>query len=100
MTVTKDGAVVKTIVKSDEAGVIVIVASPKKHLTAHGKDGQLLFDGEIESQEGQRKVPSELWDKVKPLLQEIKPTEDADPKRRPNQNSEPKSETNRGASEL
>ena len=79
VTVTKDGDSVKTIVRSDDSGEIVIVASPKKHLTAHDEDGKLLFDGEIESPEQQRKVPAALWKKVKPMLQQIKPAEDAEP---------------------
>jgi hypothetical protein len=37
VTVTKDGPSLKTIVKSDETGVFIIVANPKKHLTAHDK---------------------------------------------------------------
>jgi len=91
VTVTKEGAAVKTIVTSDEAGVIVIVANPKKHLTAHDKKGKLLFDGEIETPEGQQKVPAELWEKVKPMLQEIKPADDRGPKPRAQSEGEPKS---------
>ncbi|MEI9863800.1 MAG: PDZ domain-containing protein [Limisphaerales bacterium] len=48
VTVTQDGASVKTIVKSDDTGVYVLVASPQKHLTAHDQNGKLLFDGDIE----------------------------------------------------
>ena len=79
ITVTKDGDSVKTIVQSDDTGVLVIVASPKKRLTAHDEDGKLLFDGEIETPEQQQKVPAELWEKVKPLLQQIKPAEGGEP---------------------
>jgi membrane-associated protease RseP (regulator of RpoE activity) len=79
ITVTKDGDSVKTIVRSDDTGVLVIVASPKKHLTAHDEDGKLLFDGEIETPEQQQKVPAELWEKVQPLLEQIKPAQDAEP---------------------
>jgi hypothetical protein len=75
VTVKQDGVSGKTIVKSDDAGVYVIVASPRKHLTVHDKDGKLLFDGEIESQEGQQKVPAKLWEKVKPMLDQIKPAD-------------------------
>lgn len=79
ITVTKDGDSVKTVVRGDDTGVLVIVASPKKHLTAHDEDGKLLFDGEIETPEQQQKVPATLWEKVKPLLEQIKPAQDAQP---------------------
>ena len=79
VTVTKDGDSVKTIVRSDDSGEIVIIASPRKHLTAHDEDGKLLFDGEIESPEQQAKVPAALWKKIKPMLQQIKPAEDSEP---------------------
>jgi hypothetical protein len=79
VTVTKDGDSVKTIVRSDDSGEIVIIASPKKHLTAHDEDGKLLFDGEIESPEQQAKVPAALWKKIKPMLQQIKPAADSEP---------------------
>jgi PDZ domain len=90
VTVTKDGASAKTIVKSDDTGVLVLVASPKKHLTAHDQDGKLLFDGEIETPEQQQKVPTELWNKVKPLLQQIKPVEDGEPQPHAQSGDEPK----------
>ncbi len=79
VTVTKDGDSVKTIAKSDDTGVIVIVANPKKHLTVHDQAGKLLFDGEIETPEQQQKVPPTLWEKIKPMLQQIAPAEDAEP---------------------
>jgi hypothetical protein len=90
VTVTKDGASVKTIVRSDETGVLVLIASPKKHLTAHDQDGKLLFDGEIETPEQQQKVPAELWEKIKPLLQQIKPAADSDPQPHAQSGDEPK----------
>jgi PDZ domain len=90
VTVTKDGDSVKTIVRSDDTGEIVIVASPKKHLTAHDEDGKLLFDGEIETPEQQAKVPAALWEKVKPLLRQIKPAEDGEPQPHAQSSSGPK----------
>jgi hypothetical protein len=75
VTVTQSGASMKTVVKRDEAGDIVIVASPKKRLTAHDAAGKLLFDGEIETPEQQKKVPADLWKKVKALLPQVKPAE-------------------------
>ena len=79
VTVTQDDRSVKTIVKSDETGSLILMASPKKHLTAHDADGKLIFDGEIETKEQQQKVPAALWEKVKPMLPKIKPTERAAP---------------------
>lgn len=79
VTVTQDGVSVKTIVKSDDTGVLVLVASPKKHLTAHDQEGKLLFDGDIETPEQQKKIPAELLKKIKPLLEQLKPDEDEQP---------------------
>ena len=58
----------KSFVTTDDSGTIVLVANPKLHLTAHDKDGKLLFDGPIESDEQRTKVPKEVWEKVEPLL--------------------------------
>ena len=71
--VNNRGKSVKTMVKSDDAGTYVIVAGPKKRLTAHDKDGKLLFDGEIDTAEQQEKVPKEVWEKVKPMLEKLGP---------------------------
>ena len=79
VTVMQDDRSVKTIVKTDEAGSLILMASPKKHLTAHDADGKLIFDGEIETQEQQQKVPAALWEKVKPLLPKVKPAEHGAP---------------------
>ena len=64
---------VKSVVKADESGTIVLVSNPKPHLTAHDKDGKLLFDGEIDTPEQRAKVPPELWEKVEPLLEKVAP---------------------------
>ena len=69
--INNDRKSVKTVVKSDDSGTCVIVAGAKKHLTAHDKDGKLLFDGEIDTAEQQEKVPKEVWEKVKPLLEKL-----------------------------
>jgi hypothetical protein len=61
----------KSILKTDDSGVYVIVEDPKKHLTAHDHDGKLLFDGDIETTEEQQKVPSGVWEKVKPMLDQL-----------------------------
>jgi hypothetical protein len=80
MDVDKDATVivkskhntVKSIVKTDESGTYVVVASPKKHLTAHDKSGKLLFHGEIETKEEQARVPKNVWDRVKPMVDQLK----------------------------
>src|SRR5262249_44622378 len=47
VTVRSSGKGVKSLVNTDDSGTIVIVTKPKLHLTAHDKEGNLLFDGEI-----------------------------------------------------
>ncbi len=64
---------VQSIVKTDDSGTYVVVADPKKQLTAHDKSGKLLFDGPIETEEEQAKVPAEVMEKVKPMLDQLKP---------------------------
>jgi serine protease Do len=71
VTVTTHAKEVRSLVKSDEAGTIVLIRDPKLRLTAHDKQGKLIFDGPIESQEERAKVPAELWQRVDPLLEEI-----------------------------
>ena len=62
---------VRTIVKTDDTGTYVIVANPKKRLTAHDNDGKLSFDGEIETSEQQEKVPKDVWKKVQPMIEQL-----------------------------
>ena len=62
---------VHTMVKTDDTGTYVIVANPKKRLTAHDKDGKLTFDGEIETNEQQEKVPKDVWKKVQPMIEQL-----------------------------
>jgi len=62
---------VRTIVKTDDTGTYVIVANPKKQLTAHDKDGKLAFDGEIETPEQQEQVPKNVWKKVQPMIEQL-----------------------------
>jgi hypothetical protein len=64
----------RTVVKTDESGTYVIVANPQKRLLAHDKAGKLLFDGEIETSDQQSKVPSEVWKRVKPMVEQLKPS--------------------------
>jgi hypothetical protein len=76
ITVRKAGNKVKTVVTSDDTGSYIIVADPKKRLTAHDKEGKLLFDGEIETPEQQKEVPPTVWEKVKPMLEKVAPSQE------------------------
>jgi hypothetical protein len=71
VTVNSSSSSVQTMVKADDTGTYVIVANPRKHLTAHDPDGKLLFDAEIETSEQQAKVPKEIWQKVEPMVTKI-----------------------------
>ena len=71
VTIKSRNDTVRTIVKTDDTGSYVIVANPKKRLTAHDKDGKLAFDGEIETKEQQGKVPKEVWNKVQPMIEQL-----------------------------
>ena len=73
VTVRSSGEKVRSIVKADESGTIVIVSNPKPQLTAHDKDGKLLFDGEIDTPEQRAKVPPEVWEKAEPMLDKLAP---------------------------
>lgn len=68
VVVRSSGKNAKSLVKSDDSGTIVLVSNPKLHLTAHDKEGKLLFDGPIESPEERAKVPQDLWKRVEPLV--------------------------------
>lgn len=60
-----------TIIQTDEFGLYIILANPKLHLTVRDKKGELLFDGPIETPEEQKKVPGDIWEKIKPLLRKL-----------------------------
>ena len=66
---------VKSLVKADDSGTIILLSHPKLHLTAHDKEGKLLFDGEIATDTERDAVPRELWQRVEPLLEKMEPTE-------------------------
>lgn len=83
VTVRSTGERVQSIVKADESGTMVIVSNPKPRLTAHDKDGKLLFDGEIDTPEQRAKVPPELWERVEPLLDKLAPQAEEDSVNRP-----------------
>jgi hypothetical protein len=71
VTIKSRNEAVRTIVTTDDTGTYVIVANPKKRLTAHDKDGKLAFDGEIETGEQQEKVPKDIWKKVQPMIEQL-----------------------------
>jgi hypothetical protein len=71
VTVRTTGKAAKSLVKADDSGTIVIVANPDLRLTAHDQQGKLLFDGDIQNSEQRSKVPSDLWQKVEPLVKKI-----------------------------
>lgn len=71
VTVRSSAQGARSIVNTDDNGTIVLVANPKLHLTAHDKDGKLLFDGEVETSEQRDKVPHDLWSRVEPLLDKM-----------------------------
>jgi hypothetical protein len=91
LTVKKNANSAKSIAKADETGTYVIVANPKKRLTVHDKDGKLVFDGEIETQEQQQKVPAEIWSKAKAMLNEMGPPQSGDSEPEARFEDEPKS---------
>jgi hypothetical protein len=72
---------VMSIVKSDDAGTLVIVSDPDPKLTAHDKEGKLIFDGPIATQEQKDKVPREVWERVEPLLDQLKQTPEDEEKK-------------------
>jgi len=67
----RKGNNVQTEVKADDTGTYVLVANPKKRLTAHDQNGKMLFDGEIETAVQQQRVPRNLWAKVEPMLKQM-----------------------------
>jgi hypothetical protein len=69
--VNRKGGSVQTQVKTDDTGTYVIVASPKKRLTAHDRNGKLLFDGEIETPQQQDRVPRAVWAIVEPMVKQM-----------------------------
>jgi hypothetical protein len=79
VTVRSTGGSAKSLVNADESGTIVMVRNPKLYLTAHDKNGKLLFDGEIETPAQRAQVPRELWKKVEPLLQKMAPEDEEKP---------------------
>jgi hypothetical protein len=71
---------VRTIVQTDDDGTYIIEANAKKHLTAHDKNGKLLFDGEVDTPAEQEKVPKDVWEKAKAMLDQIAEPMGSEPK--------------------
>jgi hypothetical protein len=88
VTVRSTGRSAKSLVKADESGTITMVRNPKLYLTAHDKDGKLLFDGEIETSQQRDKVPRDLWNKVEPLLKKMAPEDQEQPRAKPDSSKE------------
>jgi len=80
----------RTIVETDDNGSYIIVAGAKTHLTAHDQHGKLLFEGDIDTPAEQEKVPREVWEKAKPMFDQIaaprgnEPREKIEPEHKPN----------------
>jgi membrane-associated protease RseP (regulator of RpoE activity) len=91
LTVKKNANSAKSIAKADETGTYVIVSNPKKRLTVHDNAGKMIFDGEIETEEQQQKVPVEIWTKAKAMLDEMGPAKDGDAEPEARTLDEPKS---------
>jgi hypothetical protein len=71
----------RTMVQTDDDGSYIIEAGATTHLTARDKDGKLLFEGEIDTAAEREKVPMEVWEKVKPMLDQIVPPISDKPKK-------------------
>ena len=79
VTVRSSGKDVKSLVKTDDSGTIVLLSDPKLHLTAHDQAGHLLFDGEIETPDQRSTIPRKLWKRVEPLLDKMNTTSAEEP---------------------
>jgi hypothetical protein len=78
VTVKKNTKSTRSMVKTDETGTYVIVANPRKRLTVHDKDGKMVFDGEIETEQQQEKIPAEIRSTIKPMLKDMGTVEEVD----------------------
>jgi hypothetical protein len=85
VTVRSSGKSSKSVVKTDDSGTIVLLNRPKLRLTAHDKDGRLIFDDEIQTEEQRAKVPRDLWERVEPLLKKMDDTSAEEPETKESQ---------------
>ena len=79
VTVRSSGKDMKSLVTTDDSGTIVLLSDPRLHLTAHDKEGRLLFDGEVETAAQRNAVPRKLWKRVEPLLDKMNSTSPEEP---------------------
>jgi hypothetical protein len=79
--VRSGGHNVRSMVKSDDQGTVVLVCDPKARVTVHDKEGKLLFDGPISTVEEKGKVPKEVLERIEPMLKEVEeaPAEPEEP---------------------
>jgi PDZ domain len=82
---------IRTIVETDETGSYIIEAGKKTRLTARDHHGKLLFEGHIDTPEERGKVPKEVWEKVKPMLDQITAPSTNEPKEEDNSGEKPNS---------
>jgi hypothetical protein len=68
VTVRSSANSVQSLVHADDTGTYVLVRNPRLRLTAHDREGELWFDGEIETEAQRAEVPAEVWKRVEPLL--------------------------------
>ncbi len=61
----------RTIVQTDDDGSYIIESGARTRLTARDKEGKLLFEGHIDTAAEREKVPKQVWEKVKPMLDQI-----------------------------
>jgi PDZ domain len=61
----------RTIVQTDDDGSYIIESGARTRLTVNDKDGKLLFQGHIDTAAEREKVPKQIWEKVKPMLDQI-----------------------------
>jgi len=81
----------RTMVETDDNGSYIIEAGAKTHLTARDKHGKLLFEGEIDTPAEQGKVPKEVWEKVKPMFDQIAAPAGNEPKAEDKSDDKPNS---------
>jgi hypothetical protein len=53
-----------TIIRDGEHTMTITMKDGKKHLKAEDKDGNIIFDGDIDTEEKWKKVPKEIADKI------------------------------------
>lgn len=80
VTVRRDQHNVRTMVKTDDLGTIILVADPRLRVTVRDKDGDQLFDGEVETEEQLAQMPEDLQKRVRPVIDQFKAQPNQPPK--------------------